>query len=227
MGQKVNPHGMRVGIIKGWSSQWIADKKDFGKYIKEDQEIRKYLKKKYYHCAVSSIDIERSENKVVVNLYTARPGVVLGKAGAGVEEMKAGVAKLVSGKEVVLNIHEVKRPDMDAQLVAENIASQLEKRIAFRRAMRQSMGRAMRAGAKGIKTMVGGRLDGAEIARSEHYHEGSIPLHTLRADIDYGFAEAHTTFGVIGVKVWVYKGEILPTAKKKNMGKEVTPNVNA
>lgn len=226
MGQKVNPHGMRVGIIKGWSSRWIADKKDIGKLIKEDQEIRKYLKKKYYSCAVSSIEIERSENKVVINLYTARPGVILGKGGAGIDEMKAGVSRFVKDKEIVLNIHEVKRPDMDAQLVAENIASQLEKRIAFRRAMRQSMGRAMRAGAKGIKTMVGGRLDGAEIARSEHYHEGSIPLHTLRADIDYGFAEAHTTFGVIGVKVWVYKGEILPPAKKKTV-KEVTPNVNA
>ena len=201
MGQKVNPHGMRVGIIKGWSSQWYADKKDFARLLKEDNVIREFLKKKYYSAAVSSIEIERSEGKISVTMMTARPGVLIGKGGANVEIIKNEIAKLSKGNAVSLNIVEVKKPDMDAQLVAEGIAAQLEKRVSFRRAVRQNMGRAMRAGAKGIKAMVSGRLDGAEIARSEHYHEGSIPLHTLRADIDYGFAEAHTTFGVIGVKV--------------------------
>ena len=215
MGQKVNPHGMRVGVIKGWSSQWFADKKDFGKMLKEDSVIREFLKKKYYSAAVSSITIERSEGNIAVSIATARPGVLIGKGGANVEVIKNEIAKLSQGNAVTLNIVEVKKPDMDAQLVAESIAAQLEKRVSFRRAVRQNMGRAMRAGAKGIKAMVSGRLDGAEIARSEHYHEGSIPLHTLRADIDYGFAEAHTTFGVIGVKVWVYKGEIL--AKRKSV----------
>ncbi len=224
MGQKVNPHGMRVGIIKGWSSQWYADKKDFAKFLKEDNVIREFLKKKYYSAAVSSIQIERSEGKISVTIMTARPGVLIGKGGANVEVIKNEIAKLSKGNSVSLNIVEVKKPDMDAQLVAESIAAQLEKRISFRRAVRQNMGRAMRAGAKGIKAMVSGRLDGAEIARSEHYHEGSIPLHTLRADIDYGFAEAHTTFGVIGVKVWIYKGEIL-AKKKSNVGGQA--NVNA
>jgi len=216
MGQKVNPHGMRVGINKDWNSKWFADKKDFAKYIKEDSDIRKFIDKKYAQAAISEIKIERSEGKVTVDIYTGRAGVLIGKGGAGIDGIKADVAKIARGKELTVNIMEVKRPDMEAQLVAENIASQLEKRIAFRRAMRQCIGRAMRAGAKGIKTMVSGRLDGAEIARTEQYHEGSIPLHTLRADIDYGFAIAHTTFGVIGVKVWVYKGEIL--GKKKQGG---------
>ncbi len=225
MGQKVNPHGMRVGIIRGWSSQWYADKKDFAKLLKEDSVIRDFLKKKYYQAAVSSISIERSEGKISVTMNTARPGVLIGKGGANVEIIKNEIAKLSKGNAVSLNIVEVKKPDMDAQLVAESIAAQLEKRVSFRRAVRQNMSRAMRAGAKGIKAMVSGRLDGAEIARSEHYHEGSIPLHTLRADIDYGFAEAHTTFGVIGVKVWVYKGEILAKAKKSNEGGQA--NVNA
>ena len=225
MGQKVNPHGMRVGIIRGWSSQWYADKKDFAKLLKEDNVIRDFLKKKYYQAAVSSISIERSEGKISVTMNTARPGVLIGKGGANVEIIKNEIAKLSKGNVVSLNIVEVKKPDMDAQLVAESIAAQLEKRVSFRRAVRQNMSRAMRAGAKGIKAMVSGRLDGAEIARSEHYHEGSIPLHTLRADIDYGFAEAHTTFGVIGVKVWVYKGEILAKAKKSNEGGQA--NVNA
>lgn len=225
MGQKVNPHGMRVGIIRGWSSQWYADKKDFAKLLKEDNVIRDFLKKKYYQAAVSSISIERSEGKISVTMNTARPGVLIGKGGANVEIIKNEIAKLSKGNAVSLNIVEVKKPDMDAQLVAESIAAQLEKRVSFRRAVRQNMSRAMRAGAKGIKAMVSGRLDGAEIARSEHYHEGSIPLHTLRADIDYGFAEAHTTFGVIGVKVWVYKGEILAKAKKSNEGGQA--NVNA
>lgn len=216
MGQKVNPHGMRVGINKDWNSKWFADKKDFAKYIKEDSDIRKFIEKKYAQAAISEIKIERSEGKVTVDIYTGRAGVLIGKGGAGIDGIKADVAKIAHGKELTVNIMEVKRPDMEAQLIAENIAAQLEKRIAFRRAMRQCIGRAMRAGAKGIKTMVSGRLDGAEIARREQYHEGSIPLHTLRADIDYGFAIAHTTFGVIGVKVWVYKGEIL--GKKKQGG---------
>ncbi|MCH5152892.1 MAG: 30S ribosomal protein S3 [Clostridiales bacterium] len=221
MGQKVNPHGLRVGVIQDWNAKWIADKKNFSKYIKEDDVIRTTLKKKYFQAGISKIVIERSEGKVTVDIHTGRPGVLIGKAGAGAEEIKAAVAKLVGDKAVAVNIIEIKRPDMDAQLVAEAIAAQLEKRVSFRRAMRQCMGRATRSGAKGIKTMVSGRLDGAEIARTEQYHEGSIPLHTLRADIDYGYATALTTFGIIGVKVWVYRGEILPK-KKKTAKKEVT-----
>ena len=215
MGQKVNPNGLRIGIIKDWNSKWYADKKDIAKFIKEDEVVRTFIKKKYYQSAISSIKIERSEGKIVIFIYTGRPGTLIGKQGAGIEQMKAEVQKLVGDKFVVINIMEVKNPDMDAQLVAENIAAQLEKRIAFRRAMRSAMQRATRAGAKGIKTCVSGRLDGAEIARSESYHEGSIPLQTLRADIDYGTAEAHTTFGIIGVKVWIYKGEVLPTVKNE------------
>lgn len=215
MGQKVNPHGMRVGIIKGWDTKWFADKKDFAKFLKEDNVIREHIKKKYYYSSINAIRVERSEGKLVVDIHTARPGVLIGKAGAGIEEIKKEIIALADkGQKVYINIIEIKKPDIDAQLISESIAAQLEKRISFRRAMRQAMGRAMRAGAKGIKTQVSGRLDGAEIARREHYHEGSIPLHTLRADVDYGFAEAHTTFGVIGVKVWVYKDEILPRPKK-------------
>ena len=206
------------------NSKWYADKKDIAKFIKEDEVVRTFIKKKYYQSAISSIKIERSEGKIVIFIYTGRPGTLIGKQGAGIEQMKAEVQKLVGDKFVVINIMEVKNPDMDAQLVAENIAAQLEKRIAFRRAMRSAMQRATRAGAKGIKTCVSGRLDGAEIARNEHYHEGSIPLHTLRADIDYGFAEARTTFGIIGVKVWVYKGEILGKPARKEGGNR---NVNA
>lgn len=224
MGQKVNPNGLRIGIIKDWNSKWYADKKDIAKFIKEDEVVRTFIKMKYYQSAISSIKIERSEGKIVIFIYTGRPGTLIGKQGAGIEQMKAEVQKLVGDKFVVINIMEVKNPDMDAQLVAENIAAQLEKRIAFRRAMRSAMQRATRAGAKGIKTCVSGRLDGAEIARNEHYHEGSIPLHTLRADIDYGFAEARTTFGIIGVKVWVYKGEILGKPARKEGGNR---NVNA
>lgn len=224
MGQKVNPNGLRIGIIKDWNSKWYADKKDIAKFIKEDEVVRTFIKKKYYQSAISSIKIERSEGKIVIFIYTGLPGTLIGKQGAGIEQMKAEVQKLVGDKFVVINIMEVKNPDMDAQLVAENIAAQLEKRIAFRRAMRSAMQRATRAGAKGIKTCVSGRLDGAEIARNEHYHEGSIPLHTLRADIDYGFAEARTTFGIIGVKVWVYKGEILGKPARKEGGNR---NVNA
>lgn len=221
MGQKVNPHGLRVGVIQDWDAKWIADKKNFAKFIKEDDTIRTFLKKKYYQAGISKIVVERAEGKVVVDIHTGRPGVLIGKAGAGAEEIKADVQKIAKDAVVTINIVEVKRPDMDAQLVAEGIAAQLEKRVSFRRAMRQCMGRAIRSGAKGIKTMVSGRLDGAEIARCEQYHEGSIPLHTLRADIDYGFAEALTTFGIIGVKVWVYRGEVLPK-KKKTVKKEVT-----
>lgn len=221
MGQKVNPHGLRVGVIQDWDAKWIADKKNFAKFIKEDDTIRTFLKKKYYQAGISKIVVERTEGKVIVDIHTGRPGVLIGKAGAGAEEIKADVQKIAKDAVVTINIVEVKRPDMDAQLVAEGIAAQLEKRVSFRRAMRQCMGRATRSGAKGIKTMVSGRLDGAEIARCEQYHEGSIPLHTLRADIDYGFAEALTTFGIIGVKVWVYRGEVLPK-KKKTVKKEVT-----
>ena len=214
MGQKVNPHGLRVGVIHGWNTQWYADKKQFSKFLKEDNVIRTFLKKKYYAAAISKIMIERAANKIAVIIYTARPGVIIGKAGAEVEIIKKDLAKLTNGKNVSINITEVRKPDCDAQLVAEGVAAQLEKRMSFRRCMKQAIGRSMRAGVKGIKMMVSGRLDGAEIARSEQYHEGSIPLQTLRADIDYGFAEAHTTFGMIGVKCWIYKGEVIKAAKK-------------
>ena len=219
MGQKVNPHGLRVGIIKEWDTTWYADKKDFGKFIKEDYEIRKFIKKKYYAAAISKITIERAANRITVTVFTGKPGVLIGKAGAEIEVIKADLAKLAKGKAIVLNITEVKKVDADAQLVAESVALQLEKRSSFRRTMKAAIGRAMRSGVKGVKMMVSGRLDGAEIARSEQYHEGSIPLQTLRADIDYGFAEAHTTFGIIGVKVWIYKGEVL-RGKVKEGGNE-------
>ncbi|MGI6116719.1 30S ribosomal protein S3 [Luoshenia tenuis] len=210
MGQKVNPHGFRVGVIKDWDARWFASKKDFADYLVEDEKIRNYLKEKLtaQGAAVSKIEIERAASKVTVNIFTARPGVVIGKGGAGVEAVKAETSALV-GKPVNVNIIEVRNPDADAQLVAENIAASLEKRVSFRRAMKQAMGRAMKCGAKGIKIKCSGRLGGAEIARVEGYHDGSIPLQTLRADIQYGFAEAKTTYGRIGIKVWVYKGEIL------------------
>ncbi len=224
MGQKVSPQGLRVGVIKDWNAQWYADKKNFSKNLVEDHKIREFLKKKYYQTSISKITINRilssSNDIVIVNIYTAKPGVLIGKAGAGVEEIKKEVMKLAPKKSVTINILEVKRPDTDAQLIAENIAAQLEKRVAFRRAMKQCISRAMKAGAKGIKTCVGGRLDGAEIARSESYHEGSIPLQTIRADIDYGTATARTTFGAIGVKVWVYKGEVLGGTTQKTDAKE-------
>lgn len=216
MGQKVNPHGLRVGVIKDWDTKWYANKKDFSSYLVEDYKIRKFLKNKLYLAGVSSIEIERTVNKLTISVKTAKPGIVIGKGGAGIEDIKKDVEKLIScdaQKNVSINIIEVKSPDLDAQLCAENIASQLEKRISFRRAMKQVMSRAMRFGAKGIKTAVSGRLGGAEIARVEHYHEGTIPLQTLRADIDYGFAEANTTAGKIGVKVWIYRGEVLPAIK--------------
>ena len=215
MGQKVNPHGLRIGIIKDWDTKWYASDKDFGNFLVEDVKIRKFLKNKLYISGISRIEIERAANKVKINLSTAKPGLVIGKGGTGIEELKKVLEKM-TGKSVLVNITEVKSPEMDATLVAENIASQLEKRISFRRAMKQSMTRAMKLGAKGIKTSVAGRLGGAEIARTEHYHEGTIPLQTLRADIDYGFAEANTTYGKIGVKVWIYKGEVLPAVKKQS-----------
>ncbi len=208
MGQKVNPHGLRIGIIKSWDTQWYADKKNFATYLSEDNKIRKALKKKYFNAAVSKITIERAANTITVNMFCGRPGVAIGKEAVGISEIKKTVEKIAAGKVVNINVLEVKKVDIDAQLAAESIAASLEKRIQFRRAMRQVMGRAMKSGVKGIKTMVSGRLDGAEIARSEHYSEGSIPLQTLRANIDYGFAEATTTYGIIGVKVWIYKGEI-------------------
>lgn len=222
MGQKVNPHGLRVGVINGWDTQWYADKKTFGSNLAEDDKIRKTLKKAYYNAAVSKIMIERAANTVTVNMFCGRPGVAIGKEASGIAEIKKAVEKIVPGKVVNINVLEVKKVDIDAQLAAESIASSLEKRIQFRRAMRQVMGRAMKAGAKGVKTMVSGRLDGAEIARSEHYSEGSIPLQTLRANIDYGFAEAKTTYGIIGVKVWIYKGEVFT-----KQGKGGDAHVNA
>ena len=212
MGQKVHPTGVRVGIIKDWNSKWYADSKNFADYLVEDQKIRKFLKKKLYAAGISKIEIERTAKIVKINLYTAKPGIVIGKGGAGADAVKQEVAKLI-GKEVNLNIVEVKQADTDAQLVAENIAMQLERRISFRRAMKQCMQKALKSGALGIKTAVSGRLGGADMARTEFYKEGNIPLQTLRADFDYGFAEADTTYGKIGVKVWIYKGEVLPAKK--------------
>ena len=208
MGQKVNPHGLRVGVIKDWDSRWFANKSDFGDTLVEDYNIRKFIKKNLYAAGVPRIEIERFADKVRIHIHCAKPGVVIGRGGAEIEKLRAQLEKMLN-KQVYVNIVEVKQPDMDAQLVAEKIALDLENRISFRRAMKQSIGRAMRLGAKGIKTKVSGRLGGAEIARSESYHEGTIPLQTIRADIDYGFAEAHTTYGRIGVKVWIYKGEVL------------------
>ncbi|MDR2504843.1 MAG: 30S ribosomal protein S3 [Oscillospiraceae bacterium] len=214
MGQKVNPHGARVGVILDWSTRWYAGKKNFSDQLIADYKLRVMLKKRLFHAGISHIDIERSANRVTVNLFTAKPGVVIGRGGAGVEQLKKDI-EAFTGRVVSLNIMEIKTPDMDAQLVAENIAQQLEKRISFRRAIKQSIGRTMKSGAKGIKAAVAGRLGGADIARTERYHEGSIPLQTLRANIDYGFAEAKTTYGRLGVKVWIYKGQILPAPKKK------------
>ena len=216
MGQKVNPHGLRVGVIKDWDSKWYAEG-DFADNLVEDYNIRTYLKKKLYSAGVSKIEIERASDRVKVIIYTAKPGVVIGKGGAEIEKVKAEVQKLTD-KKLIVDIKEVKRPDRDAQLVAENIALQLENRISFRRAMKSTMQRTMRAGAKGIKTSVSGRLGGADMARTEFYSEGTIPLQTLRADIDYGFAEADTTYGKVGVKAWIYNGEVLPTRTKKERG---------
>ncbi|CAM3649993.1 MULTISPECIES: 30S ribosomal protein S3 [Saccharibacillus] len=214
MGQKVNPVGLRVGIIRDWESKWYAGK-DFGTLLMEDVRIREYLKAKLKESAVSKIEIERAANRVNVTIHTAKPGMVIGRGGAEVEVLRGEITKISNGKKVHINIAEIKNQELDAILVAESIAQQLERRVSFRRALKQSMQRTMRSGAKGIKTAVSGRLGGAEIARSEGYSEGTVPLHTLRADIDYGTAEAHTTYGRIGVKVWIYRGEILPPAKKQ------------
>ena len=213
MGQKVNPHGIRVGVIKDWDSKWYAED-DFADNLVEDYNIRKYLKKKLYSAGIAKIEIERASDRVKVIVHTAKPGVVIGKGGADIEALKNEVQKLTD-KKVSVDIKEVKRPDKDAQLVAENIALQLENRVSFRRAMKSTMSRTMKSGAKGIKTAVSGRLGGADMARTEFYSEGTIPLQTLRADIDYGFAEADTTYGKLGVKVWIYKGEVLPTKGNK------------
>ena len=213
MGQKVNPHGLRVGIIKDWDSRWYAEK-DFADNLVEDHEIRTFLKKRLYSAGISRIEIERASDRVKIIVYTAKPGVVIGKGGSEIEKVKAEVQKMTA-KKVFVDIKEVKRPDREAQLVAESIAQQLENRVSFRRAMKSTMSRSMKAGVLGIKTAVGGRLGGADIARTEFYSEGTIPLQTLRADIDYGFAEADTTYGKLGVKVWIYKGEVLPTKGNK------------
>lgn len=213
MGQKVNPHGLRVGVIKDWDSRWFAKKSDFGDLLVEDYNLRKYLKKELFASGISKIEIERDvSNKIKVTLHCAKPGMVIGRSGTEIDRIR-GILEKMTGKSVNINIEAIKNADLNAQLVAENIASQLERRIAFRRAMKQSIQRAMRLGAKGIKTAVSGRLNGADIARGESYHEGTIPLQTFRADIDYGFAEAKTTYGIIGVKVWIYRGEVLSTAK--------------
>ena len=213
MGQKVNPHGLRVGVIKDWDAKWYADKKNFADNLVEDDKIRKFVKKELFSAGISKVEIERTAKRVKLNIHTAKPGVVIGKGGAGIEALKAKLTKFISGKNVLINIVEVKNAEADAQLMAENIAAQLEKRVSFRRAMKQTIQRAMKHGVKGVKTSCSGRLGGAEMARTEQYHEGTIPLQTLRADIEYGFAEADTTYGKIGVKVWVYNGEVIPTKK--------------
>ncbi len=220
MGQKVNPHGIRVGVIKNWDSRWYVSKKEFGDTLVEDYNIRKVLKAQLYSAGISKIEIERDSKVLRVNIFCAKPGMVIGRQGAEIEKLKTQISKMVNRpvEEVIVNITEIKQADANAQLVAENIAAQLEKRVAFRRAMKQAMQRAMRMGAKGIKTSVSGRLGGADIARTEHYNEGTIPLQTLRADIEYGFAEADTTFGKVGVKVWIYKGEVLKGAKPRKEG---------
>ncbi|WP_290776024.1 30S ribosomal protein S3 [Anaerofustis sp.] len=210
MGQKVNPHGLRVGVIKDWSSRWYAKDKDFGDLLVEDYNIRKYIKTTQYNTGISRIEIERFGEKIKIFIYTGKPGKIIGKGGSGIEAVRKQLQKM-TGKNVYINIIEVKNVDCDAQLVAENIAGQLERRISFRRAMKQAIGRALRGGAEGIKTSVSGRLNGAEMARTEQYSDGNVPLQTLRADIDYGFAEADTTYGKLGVKVWINKGEVLPT----------------
>lgn len=204
MGQKVNPHGLRVGIIKDWDSKWYADKKNFNEFLIEDYEIREYIKEKLFIAGISKIEIERAANRLKISIYTAKPGMVIGKGGSGVEALRKDIEKMTK-KNVIINVEEVKVPELDAQLVSENIAAQLERRVSFRRAMKQAIQRTMRAGAEGIKTSVSGRLGGADMARTEGYSEGTIPLQTLRADIDYGFAEADTTYGKLGVKVWIYK----------------------
>ena len=214
MGQKVNPHGLRVGVIKDWDTRWYADKKDFSKFLVEDKKIRDFVKTECFKAGVAKIEIERKgEEKTLVSIWAGKPGIIIGRQGAGIADLKKKLTSMFK-RQFFININEIKSVDTEAQLVAENIAKQLEERVSFRRAMKQAMGRAMKGGAKGIKTMVAGRLGGAEIARSEHYHEGTIPLQTLRANIEYGFAEAKTTYGRIGVKVWVYKGAVYKAPKK-------------
>lgn len=229
MGQKVSPHGLRVGINKDWNSNWVAPKGKFADYLVEDNKIRTFINKKCATSSVSKVVIERAANRVDIDIFTSRPGVIIGTKGAGVEELKKEIIKLINNKNVNINIKEVKKPDLDAQLVAQSIAFSLEKRMSFKRVMKQALQRVMKAGAQGCKIMVSGRLDGAEIARSEQYHEGRTPLQTLRADIDYSTYEAHTTFGVVGVKVWICKGEILDKKAVKDMsaGREGNTNVNA
>jgi small subunit ribosomal protein S3 len=223
MGQKVNPHGLRLGIVKDWDSVWYAEK-DFAKYLVEDNKLRKYIKSKLYTAGVSRIIIQRTSDRVRITIHTAKPGVIIGRNGQAIDDLAKELQKIIarnqSAQRVMVNVEEIHRPELDAQLVAEKIAEDLENRVTFRRAMKQAMSRAMKMGAKGIKTAVAGRLGGADIARTEHYHEGTIPLQTLRADIDYGFAEADTTYGKLGVKAWIYKGEILPKKTKKEKGRE-------
>lgn len=214
MGQKVNPHGLRVGVIDKWNSQWYAGKQEFASYLIEDHKIREHIENKYKSCGISKVVIERPQGKVQVSIHAQFPGKIIGQKHVGIDELKKNLEKLVGDKKIYVNIIEVKHPDLNAKLLAESIAAQLEKRAFFRRTMKQAMSKAMHAGAKGVKVMVGGRLDGAEIARAEHYQEGSIPLQTLRADIDYGYTIARTTFGVLGVKVWIYKGDVLGAAPK-------------
>ncbi|MDQ2087587.1 30S ribosomal protein S3 [Herbivorax sp. ANBcel31] len=226
MGQKVNPHGLRIGVIKDWDTKWYANDKDFSEFLVEDFKIRKFIKKKLYTAGISRIEIERAASKIKLNVHTAKPGLVIGKGGSGIDELRRQLEKLTK-KNILINITEVKTPELNSQIVSENIAMQLERRISFRRAMKQAMSRTMKLGAKGIKTQVSGRLGGAEIARVEHYHVGTIPLQTLRADVDYGFAEADTTYGKIGVKVWIYKGEVLPAVKKEKRPEGGEKNVNA
>jgi small subunit ribosomal protein S3 len=225
MGQKVHPHGLRVGVIKDWRSRWFTDNQSFGDSIVEDYNIRKFIKKALFAAAIDRIEIEKKANKVVILLFAAKPGMIIGRGGAEIERIKKDLQKFVK-KEVQVNIMEIRSPDLSAQLVAESIAAQLERRISYRKAMKQAMARTMKAGAKGIKTNCAGRLGGAEIARSEHYHEGTIPLQTLRADIDYGFAEANTTYGKIGVKAWIYKGEILTESNKRSSSKGTKPGAD-
>ena len=213
MGQKVNPHGLRVGVIKDWNAKWYADKKNFADNLVEDHKIREFVKKELFNAGISKVEIERAAKRVKLNIYTAKPGVIIGKGGSGIEKLKKQLSTIIAEKNILINIVEVKNVEVDSQLMAANIAAQLEKRISFSRAMKQTRQRSVKSGAKGVKIACSGRLGGAEIARTEQYHEGTIPLQTLRADIDYGFAEADTTYGKIGVKVWVYNGEVLPTKK--------------
>lgn len=213
MGQKVHPKGFRLGVIEGWDSRWFA-RREYAVLLHEDLRLRKFLKRRLYHAGISKVEIERAANKAKINIYTARPGIVIGKKGAEIDKLKAEIAKLTK-RESFINIHEVRRPDVDAQLVAENVALQLERRVAFRRAMKEAVGRAMRMGAQGVKIQCAGRLGGAEIARTEWYREGRVPLHTLRADISYGMAEAKTTYGVIGIKAWIFRGEVLTKEEEK------------